>query len=126
MASQQHDSEWMGGRPDMRIGKRTGSGLVRACLEYLRLVGVMAWRSNNAGVYDQQSGKYRAFTGRRGVGDILGVLPGGKLLSVECKEGTGRLSVDQKAFMREVNDLGGLAVCVRNVDDLIRSLKGWL
>ena len=49
--------------------------LVRACLEWLALRRVKAWRMNNTGVYDPARKAFRSFRGERGVPDILGVLP---------------------------------------------------
>lgn len=106
----------------MKIGKRTGSDLVRVCLEYLEIRKILAWRNNSTGIFDPESKRFRAFVGMRGTGDILGVLPGGRFLSVECKEGSGRLSPDQRLFIDRVNACGGLAVCVRHVNELIEAL----
>jgi hypothetical protein len=98
-----------------------GSALVKACLDYLALRDVFAWRSNNAGVWDAKKKCYR-FNGTRGVPDILGCLPGGRLLAVECKDGRGKLTDEQYAFLVNVNALGGLALCVRSVGELIGAL----
>jgi hypothetical protein len=98
-----------------------GSALVKACLDLLALRGVFAWRSNNAGIWDAKKKAYR-FHGTRGVPDILGCLPGGRLLAVEAKEGRGRLTEEQHCYLAHVNALGGLGLVVRSVGELIGAL----
>ncbi len=102
--------------------KSTESDLVTSCLALLGYRGVLAWRSNNGGIWDPVRRRFRAFRGLRGVADILGVLPGGQLLAVECKLPEGRLTRDQRWFLDTVDSLGGAAVVVRDV----RELAGFL
>ncbi len=100
--------------------------ILTACLDYLRLKGVLAWRSNNTGVFDPARKCFRSFRGLKGVADILGILTRqmaregetvlhGVLLAVECKGARGSLSPDQKWFLEEVARRGGIALCVRSV-----------
>jgi hypothetical protein len=107
--------------------------VLRSCLDYLRLRGVFAWRSNTTGVYDPTRKAFRSFRGLRGVSDILGVLPrtldvGGRratvgvFLAVECKAGRGKLTSDQAAFLDAVRKAGGIALCVRSVGELMEAL----
>jgi hypothetical protein len=105
--------------------KQTETALVRACLELLSLRKIFAWRNNTTGVFDPSRMKFRRFTGLKGVSDILGILPGGRLLAVECKMNGNVLTNSQDAFIREVNARGGLALCVYNVGDLDELLKRW-
>jgi predicted RNA-binding protein (virulence factor B family) len=91
--------------------------LVRAVLAYLAVLGVFAWR-NNTGMYTvHENGRTRHIRyGRRGSGDVLGVAPDGRFLSVECKTFTGKLRPEQIEFMELVKDAGGLALVVRPDD----------
>jgi hypothetical protein len=77
----------------------------------------MCWRQNTAGIFDQQTGRYRA-AAKKGVSDILGVLPGGRFLAVEVKTRTGAIRPEQTAFLDEVRANGGLAMVVRSLEDL--------
>jgi hypothetical protein len=43
-------------------------------------------------------------------------------LAVETKALAGRLSPEQKAFLERVQQLGGVAIVARSVDDLEREL----
>jgi hypothetical protein len=98
-----------------------GSALVKACLDYLALRGVFAWRSNNTGIWDAKKRCWR-FHGLKGVSDIHGVLDGGRFLAVECKEGRGQLTEEQRYYLAIVNELGGLGLVVCSVGELIGAL----
>ena len=97
--------------------------VVRACLDYLALRGIVAWRNNTTGIYDKRRGAYRPSAGRNGVADILGVLPGGRFLAVECKAGKGRLSPAQVDFQRDIIRQGGLHIVAYRVEDVIEVLQ---
>ncbi len=58
-----------------------------------------------------------------GISDILGVLPGGRLLAIEVKTEKGKLSPHQERFIQNVNDNGGLAFVARSFDDVVQRLK---
>lgn len=95
----------------------------RACLQYLAAVGVMAWRNNTTGVYDPSSKRFRSNHSINGVADILGVLPDGRLLAVECKGTGGRVSEDQRFFLDGVRKSKGMAVVAYSIGDLEAALK---
>ena len=112
--------------------------LVRACLDWLALHRVMAWRMNNTGVFDPAKKVFRSFRGLPGVSDILGILPqavrleGGKLatfgtfLAVEVKRPGERLRADQDAFLSGIRARGGVGVCVRSLKELEELLRPFL
>jgi hypothetical protein len=100
----------------------TESAVLRACLDYLALKGVYAWRQNQ-GAIPLKDGGYRRFVGLKGVSDILGVLDGGRVLAVEVKKPGGKLSREQKAFLDAVRERGGLALVVRGVDELDKAMR---
>lgn len=106
------------------------SAVVKACLKYLAARRWLAWRSNNTGVYDTAKKCFRTFRGRKGVSDIISVVPTvgeggeriGRILCVECKASTG-LRPDQRLFRDDVVASGGLYVVARSVGDLIEALQ---
>jgi hypothetical protein len=62
--------------------------------------------------------------GKVGSSDILGILPGGRLLCIECKAPDGgRLSPEQKQFLADVRELGALALVVRDWQELDAALR---
>ena len=98
--------------------------LVKMCIELLRLKGCMAWRQNTGVMRKTYRGKSRVVRfGTPGMSDILGVLPGGRILAVECKVGTGKETLSQFAFQEAVRAIGGWAVVVRSVHQLVKSLE---
>lgn len=85
-------------------------------LEYLWYNKIFAWRNNIGGRYNMKFGK-------KGSGDILGVLPEGKFLSIEVKTKTGKVSKEQKEFIKRVKEEGGIAFVARSLDDVKKNLK---
>lgn len=95
--------------------------VLRACLEHLALCRIRAWR-NNTGALPDATGRPVRF-GLAGSSDILGVLPGGRFLAIECKAPGGRTTALQDQFLASVSQAGGLALVVRSMDDLRRGLR---
>jgi hypothetical protein len=95
---------------------------LNGCLRYLEARGIYHWR-NSTGAVRIGPGRFMHF-GKKGSSDILGILPGGRLLCVECKapEG-GRLSPEQKQFLAEVREAGALALVVRGWTELDQALR---
>jgi len=114
------------------VKKQTGSDLNAACLRLLDLCGVTAWRSNNMPVFDAKIGRYRKFTGRKGVSDIIAILRKrgydgtlyGVFLGVETKADKDRLSADQKKFRDDCQAAGGRYLVVRTIADMEIFLRG--
>ena len=91
--------------------------VVQACLEYLKLYGAFVWRNNSGALKDKTDRP--VFFGKPGSSDIIGILPGGRFIAVECKSKSGKVSEKQKAFLAEIERLGGIAIIARSVDDVI-------
>lgn len=93
--------------------------IVRACLEVLKLRGVFAYRQNQ-GAFNPPGHRERfvRFTSINGISDIIGVMPGGRFLAVECKRPGNVPTGDQQAFLDAVNRRGGLGVVVTDAADL--------
>jgi hypothetical protein len=92
------------------------SDVLSQCLSYLRVKGFWVWR-NNTGAARASGGRYVPF-GLIGSPDIIGVLPDGRFLGVECKSPSGRQSAAQKDFQRKAEERGALYILARSVDDL--------
>ena len=117
--------------------------VVRACLDYLKLRGILAWR-NQTGMY-RGTYKGKTWVARQGIlgsADIIACVPKkveatvsrlgqmysttfnlGILWAIECKGSRGGQSDAQKAFEAEVRRCGGRYVVVRSVADLEEALK---
>ena len=120
----------------MRIADRE-SDVLTACLQYLSLKGVFAWRQNQ-GAIPLKGGGYRRFVGLHGVSDILGILSQsvavvgegnlrfGNLLAVEVKRIGQKPRPEQAAFLERVNALGGVGICVHSVAELQARLRPYL
>lgn len=95
--------------------------VLKQCLDYLKIKGIYAWR-NNTGAY-KKGGFYIRY-GKVGSSDILGIMNDGRFLAVECKrEKGGKLSEEQIDFLNAIKSRGGVAVCVRSVEELKEALE---
>lgn len=108
------------------IPKSNETTIVKAILDYLRMVGVFCWRQNQGGVtakYKDSPTRFVRFAGADGISDILGVLPTGHALAVEVKKWPNKPSDKQDAFLERVAQNNGLAVVAWSVDDVIAALE---
>lgn len=87
----------------------TESDIERGILDYFALRGIFAWRTHNA----------RYLPVQVGISDIVGVLPGGRILAIEVKTSKGYLSGAQGDFLARVNQHGGLAFSARSIEEVI-------
>jgi hypothetical protein len=121
----------------MRLRNRE-SDVLSGCLAWLQLNGVWCWRQNQ-GAIPLPGGGFRRFVGLKGVSDILGILPQtvrladesapvtfGNLLAVETKRPGEKLRPEQEAFLRQVNERGGVALCECSVTELAERLGPYL
>lgn len=98
--------------------------LVKACIDYLTLVGCYCWRNNTGALSAVYKGKPRFIRyGLPGSADILGVAPNGKMLTVECKVGKNKPTALQAEFLAEVRRRGGIAIVAYDLDDLERQYR---
>lgn len=100
----------------------TEADVLNQCMQWLRCKHIPAWRINTMGVWDKKKQAYRKAPSR-GISDVIGVLPDGKILCVECKSKKGKLSVFQIDFLNTIAKNKGLAMVVYSVSDLQQILK---
>ena len=99
--------------------------VLRQCLQLLQVLRVPAWRANTGAMTATASTGRRRFVrfGVPGQPDILGLLPpAGRLLAVETKQKGRKPTAAQAAFLANVEAAGGLALVVRDVEELRRAL----
>ena len=60
---------------------------------------------------------------KRGVSDLLGCLPGGRMLAIECKRPGGKPSPEQIRFIKDIQDRGGLGMIADNVEVVKTALR---
>jgi hypothetical protein len=104
----------------------TETQLVKACLDYLRLRGLVAFRVNSGAAVAGEGAARRfiRFNGAPGCSDILCVGPGGRFVACECKVGSNTTTPNQAAFLDRIRAAGGVALVVRSVDELRQALDG--
>jgi len=97
------------------------STVLNQCLLYLHMKNIFAWRNNTGAV---KIGSRFIRYGFKGSSDILGILPDGRFLAIECKKSKGgKVSEDQKNFLENVKKNGGVAIVANSVETLINELQ---
>jgi hypothetical protein len=106
------------------VGRRAAN---RAATEFMNLVrsmlassGLYVIRVATAPVPRNKTGGgfYMSPNPMAGTSDLLCITPGGRILAVEVKFGSGRLEPKQRAFLVTVDAMGGLAMVVRHLDQV--------
>lgn len=79
------------------------------------------WRQN-AGKVQTVDG-YWVELGQDGIAGIVGFLPGGQIVFIECKRKTGKQRKTQEGFERAVSAAGAIYVVARSSEDAVSSIR---
>lgn len=107
----------------------TEAEIQRNCMKFLANHGIQVWRSNSrVFMVPGKGGRERPMRAGlgRGSADLIGILPDGRFLAVECKRPGEKPSLEQGDWLRSVNSHGGLAIWVDHIsilESLIRNLE---
>lgn len=104
--------------------KKDSSKLTKLVIAKLSLHGIRAWRQNTVGVWDPVRKIYRKHASQiKGVSDVIGYQRGsGRFVAVEIKTGKDRLSQEQRAFLIDVADAGGISIVANTYEQFINQL----
>lgn len=105
----------------MKIPERAIQGQI---LQYLHYRGVKAYRIN-AGMIPTGEKRSRRMIrlAPKGFSDIMGVMPGGRAIFVECKAEGGKPTQFQEMFLDEMRQQGAVCIVARSIDDVERELE---
>ncbi len=78
---------------------------------------------NNTGGFENKAGRWVQFGLCKGSSDLIGIMPDGRFLAVECKAGRKQPTQEQKDFIALVNSKGGVAGVVWSVQDFIELVR---
>jgi len=96
----------------------------QSIINWLTIRGFYVWKQKTTGTYDPKIRRFRKNPHmRKGVSDIIGVIPVGRFLAIEVKQPRAYPTKDQKAFMSAINNAGGLAFIARSVEDVATRFK---
>lgn len=93
----------------------TASDLTKYAIKYLSMCGYNVWRQNQVKVPG------RAFTGKKGLSDVIGfsVKNGhATFIAIEVKAAKDKMSEEQSLFQHEVEEAGGIFIVMRKPEDL--------
>lgn len=114
----------------------------KQCLGYLEALGIFHWRQNSGAVTipgtSAHTRRFIRFNTKKGMSDIIGILPQdevlkdgtkarfGNLLAIEVKRPGKKPTPDQEEFLKAVNEQGGVAFVVHSVDELKEEMARFL
>lgn len=78
---------------------------------------------NNTGKLEDKRGRWVEFGLCKGSSDLIGMMPDGRFLAVECKVGTAQPRSNQIDFINLVLSKGGVAGTVWSVDEFIQLVQ---
>lgn len=105
--------------------KITEKTIEKQILIYLWSRRILCTKIDSTGIWDGKRQAFRKNTHnfkRKGVSDIIGIYQG-RFLSIEVKSNTGKLSIDQKEWLKDVEFNGGIAFVARSVEDVVNGLS---
>lgn len=94
-------------------------------LEWLVYNNIWCWKNESVGIYIKERNTYIQKRGKfniKGVSDILGIYKT-KPLAIEVKAENGKLTSEQRKFIDNFNQEGGIAFVAKSVDDVINKLN---
>ena len=103
--------------------RESEASVLKACQRILESHPKVAgwWRCNSGGI-KKENGTYVKFA-FSGASDLMGFTTGtARFIAVECKATGKRATEDQRAFLDNVNDAGGLGICVDHPGKLALAL----
>ena len=102
------------------------SKLQSSIVKFLTDCGIKIFR-NTSGAFQDGRGGWIRYGLKKGSADLIGVLPGGRFLSIEVKSSsTAPVRVDQLEWQKEIISVGGIALIVHSLDDLAEALREYL
>lgn len=107
------------------IFKVSEKNIENAILHALSLLpGCKVWKNQSVGIFDPKKKIFRRPSKYQinGVSDILGIYKG-RMICLEVKSKTGKLSPHQKAFLDEMKALGAISACVKSVDEAFHAVS---
>lgn len=99
--------------------QNTGHGWIGEATKFTRTQTITV---NSGDVVIRKARPFHA--GFEGLADIGGISQTGRYVAVEAKTATGRVSDEQRAFIRMVRSFGGLAGVARSDADVEAILRG--
>lgn len=82
---------------------------LQSCIvDYLDLIGGWGVRVNTQGQFVAKLGRHIPSSTKKGTPDILGALPGGRFIAIECKQPGERLRAEQDDIREDITKAGAI------------------
>lgn len=109
-----------------RFKDSSANELTKAIIYHFEeVLGGLALRINNTGIYDPRTKRFRASHTRKGIPDIICVLDS-SFIGVEVKYGKDRLSQHQKQMKLDIEAAGGFYMVAKTFEQYVDTLNTYL
>lgn len=79
--------------------------------KYLDSLGIYHWKHHQS-----------MYCSKKGISDIIGIMPDGRLLAIEVKSAKGKPTDDQIDFLQAIDKCKGIPIIAYNVNDVVLGL----
>jgi Holliday junction resolvase len=95
----------------------------RSILKHLYEQGIFAWRTNVTGI-PLPGGGFRP-AAKKGLPDLMAILPGGKFLGIEVKTGRDKLRPEQIGFIANTQRMGAEVIVVKDFKEFLDKYESY-
>ena len=103
--------------------KSKSNQLTDDVIRHLKSLGGMAYRLSSQGQFDAKQGRWRPGGQKRGLPDVIGILPNGCFIGIEVKIKYDKMSEFQNMRKAEILNSNGYYLITRNLEDFKNELK---
>ena len=94
--------------PKTRYSDASTNDLQTCIVDYLDIIGGWGVRVNTQGQYIAKLGRHIPSSTKKGTPDILGALPGGRFIGIECKQPGEALRTEQDDIREDITKAGAI------------------
>ena len=111
--------------PLVKRGKKQSPAnqLTDECIRHIKSLGGCSWRISAGGQFDTKQGRWRPGGQKRGLPDVIGILPDGRFIGIEVEVGRDRVSEYQELRRSEIISSNGHYLIARNLEKFKNELK---
>jgi len=104
--------------PVLKRGKKQTptNELTDEIIRYLKSIGGMGYRLNSQGQFDPKQGRWRPGGQKRGLPDVIGLLPDGRFIGIEIKIGRDKMNEFQLLRKNEIINSNGYYFIARDLN----------
>jgi len=103
--------------PILKRGKKQSPAnkLTDEVIKHLKSIGGIGYRISSQGQFDPKQGRWRPSGQKKGLPDVIGILPNGRFIGIEIKIGWDKMNEYQLLRQKEITDSNGYYFIARDL-----------